>query len=873
MDKKTWQQVEVLFHQAIDLPEHERDEFLQQQCQHDTGLLNAVRSLLQHTDRTDDLYAVVASQACAILQPKDLIGQAIGNYRIIQPLGHGGMGSVYLAERADQQFDKRVAIKLIRTVVADPYLLRAFKAERQILADLEHAYISRLLDGGATDDNLPYLVMEYVEGIPIDEYCQQKQLSLKQRLQLFRKVCSAVEFAHQKMVVHCDLKPSNILITEQGEPRLLDFGIAKLLHKSALDELSEQQLASSRATLNYCSPEQLQGKALTTVTDVYALGVILFELLTAARPFLNSNTATEKREAILQSPARLASEAAQGEQEQPRDSGLHAQSPVRSHGIKARQLRGDLDSILTKALQKNSGDRYASVAALSDDIERFLSKRVVLARPGSWSYRAGRFLARNRISSALSALVVVTLLSGSSAVYLQSVQVAKERDFAELQREKADAINRFITDMLSSTDPMKAQGHQVTVREVLDQTSQQLTSGDEHSLQQQPLVEASVRLVIGRVYNALGLYRDAERHLEQALHLQQKHQQLPSEEYVRILSQLASAYSSQYRFEEAMPLTEQALAMSQQVLGHKHRLTLGMMGNLAGNYQDLGKLQQAKTMYLQLHQLRLQVLGDQHPDIVHSLTTLGIVHYWLGDYPQTELYFRQCLELGIAHYGERHERTLNCLSTLASVLVASGQYQAAEPYLLRHIELSTLVVGPHHPATLRTQHNLAMNYRGQGRYDESEQLFLNTLSKRRQTLGDDNIETLQTQMRLAILYRDLQRLDEAVVLASDTAERQAEQLGESHPTTLRAWQVLAGIYFEQHRQAQALALYHQILQNRQAQQQEHPENIEVLITMARIYRQLEQSEQSVLYLQQAKSLARQHPDHEYAQFALTTSEN
>ena len=419
--------IESIFHAALELPPEQLDAFLEQRCAGDANLRRQVEQLLESHRQADRFieHPLVRPQS-DVVESDDgdrLIGQIVGQYRILQRLGGGGMGVVYLAQRADQQYEKRVAIKLIKRGMDTDSVLRHFHTERQILATFDHPNIAHLLDGGATDDGRPYFVMEYVEGVPVDAYCEAQQLSITQRLQLFRQVCGAVTYAHRHAVIHRDLKPSNILVDRDGVPKLLDFGIAKVLQPGEYRESILTMLGLRMMTPEYASPEQVRGEALTTASDVYSLGVVLYKLLTGSQPYDLPRTSHGISRAITETEPRRPS-AAVGTAER-----------------WARGLRGDLDNIVLMALRKEPERRYLSVERLSDDIRRHLERLPVLARQDAFGYRAMKFVQRHKAASAAAVLVVLSLLAGIVATSWQA-QKAKEQE-AIAKAEKARAEQRF----------------------------------------------------------------------------------------------------------------------------------------------------------------------------------------------------------------------------------------------------------------------------------------------------------------------------------------------------------------------------------------------------------------------------------------------
>jgi serine/threonine protein kinase len=397
MIPERWQRLEDLFHAMLEVPAESRAASLSAACGDDIELrLELERLLHSHAQASAFVSGAAAGleSVAAMVVPE---GAQVGAYRIVRELGRGGMGTVYLGERADSQFQMRVAIKLIKRGMDTDAVLQRFRHERQILAGLEHPNIARLLDGGTTDDGLPYFVMEYVDGEPIDEYCRTHQVPIDQRLRLFRQVCAAVSYAHQHLVVHRDIKPSNILVTADGLPKLVDFGIAKLLDPGESASAPATELGAQAMTPQYASPEQLRGERVTTVSDVYGLGVLLYEVLAGARPYdVTGKSPAESRLIVVDSEVAKPSATA---------------ARRGDHGL-SRRLRGDLDTIVITAMRKDPAERYGSVALLDDDVRRHMERLPVVARGDSWTYRAARFVRRRKLGVAAAAAIVVALVGG-----------------------------------------------------------------------------------------------------------------------------------------------------------------------------------------------------------------------------------------------------------------------------------------------------------------------------------------------------------------------------------------------------------------------------------------------------------------------------
>ncbi|NNE10119.1 MAG: serine/threonine protein kinase, partial [Gemmatimonadetes bacterium] len=497
-----------LFAAAMDLDRAARSAFLMKSCGGDEALRAEVESLLAAHDKAEGFLNTPPLDAELGLHeavaPEDLSGRTIGSYRLLHKLGSGGTGTVYLAERADAEFEKSVAVKLIRRGMDTDHIIARFQNERRLLAALEHSNIARMIDGGVTDDGRPYLIMEYVDGVPIDRYCDAHEVSLAGRVALFRTVCAAVHHAHRNLIVHRDIKPGNVFVSSSGEVKLLDFGIAKVLDAEAggSERTGGVTVTGLRMmTPRYASPEQVTGQAITTATDVYSLGVVLYELLTGTRPYdLATGSAAEIERVIRdQEPVRPSAAL----ERRLRD----AKDPSASR--RARRLAGDLDNILLKAMSKEPRARYGSAEQFADDLGRYLDRLPVSARPHTLGYRTAKFLRRNRALAATGAIVFALLVGATTVtttLYLRSERALTE---AESQRRKASRVSEFLQERMSAVDPVETQsGDDVTVRELLREASDRI----EQDLGEDPDVAAALHRTIGNTYKNLGEYEKAEEH-------------------------------------------------------------------------------------------------------------------------------------------------------------------------------------------------------------------------------------------------------------------------------------------------------------------------------------------------------------------------
>ena len=666
------------------------------------------------------------------------------------------MGVVYLASRADEEFRKRVALKVIRSGAASEEVVRHFKRERQILAGLDHPNIAKLLDGGTTDDGLPYFVMEYIEGEPLLAYCDSRKLPVAERLKLFQAICSAVQYAHRNLVVHRDIKPGNIVVAEDGSPRLLDFGIAKLLNP----ELAGEALTATSVVMTpaYASPEQARGERITTATDVYSLGVVLYELLTGHLPYrllsrepLEILKAISEQEPEKPSTAVERAETATGppgglvERVTPDVSSTREGTPDRLQ----RRLRGDLDNILMLALRKEPPRRYASVEAFSDDIRRYLDGLPVKARRPTAAYRAGKFLRRHVAGVAASAVFVVLLIGFAVAMAMQSARVARERDLAEKerataqreretaqrQRETAQRVSAFLVDLFRVSDPHSMQGNTITAREVLDKGTAKITK----ELKDEPEVRATLMTTMGNVYSNLGLY------------------------------------------DKALPLLEEALQTRKAVLGDEHIDVANSLKNLGNLLQRTGDYPAAAARHREALAMLRKRLGNEHQEVGKSLNDLAIVLYFMGDYAASEPLHREALAMARKRHGNEHGDVARSLSNLAVVLEKQGDYAGAEPLFREALVLGRKLLGNEHPAVAGRLTNLAVVLLGQGDYTGAEPLLREALAMRRKLLGNEHPEVAQSLNNLANALNEKGDHSAAEKVAGEAVAMGRKLLGDGHP--------------------------------------------------------------------------------------------
>ena len=522
-DPERLAKIDSLFEEALDLEPGEQQRFLAELAREDAELAEEVRGLLGFSEDEEDerlsltkiltgpLWEQLGETVGITTRPEK--GERIGAYRVVKEVGRGGMAVVYLAERADGAFDQEVALKLLQPGNLTDELLARFEQERQILASLNHPAIARLLDGGLDDKDRPFIVLEYVEGEPIDAYCDHHRLDLDARIELFLEVAKAVRYAHRQLVIHRDLKPSNILVTHEGQVKLLDFGIAKLLDPASAGEFAapQTQTLNRRLTPEYASPEQVRGEAVSTASDVYQLGLLFYELLTGERAYrFAKGSATEAERVICTEIPRRPSTAKASE------SSLEARQA--SGPQLSRRLRGDLDNIVLRSLAKEPERRYPSPAELIEDLERYRSGMPVKARPDTLRYRSGKFIRRHRFGLSAAAAIVALLIGYAVTATLQAREIAKERDRARLEATKAQEVKDFLVDVFETSAPEERLGKETTALELLDQGSSRL----QEELALQPETQAELLATVGEIYRKIGAFDRAEPLLTRAVELQER---------------------------------------------------------------------------------------------------------------------------------------------------------------------------------------------------------------------------------------------------------------------------------------------------------------------------------------------------------------
>ena len=697
MTPDRWRAIKSVFDDALEQPRDTRAQWIDSATAGDPELRAEVASLLTALEEEDGRFERMAGIS---LNHLVLDGDTsfpdgddhIGAYRLIRAVGQGGMGVVFEAYRDDDQYRKRVAIKTISRGRDSDLILRRFRYERQILARLEHPNIAALYDGGVTQSGQPYFALEYVEGKPIDGYCDDAKLDVRARLQLFRQVCDAVAYAHRSLVIHRDLKPNNILVTEDGTVKLLDFGIAKLLDEDedALSGLT--QTGSILLTSAYASPEQVRGESVTTATDVFSLGLVLYKLLAGRHPFAEGGESGEEvRRRIREEDPRPPSGA-----------------PTTNAG--RRTLRGDLDSIVQMALRKEPARRYSSVDQLSTDIHNYLAGFPVIAQPDSVGYRVKKFAKRNRAAVSSGAVAVLALTIGLAATAWQAEAARRERDRAQREAEKASHISRFLQEMFRTADP-RSERKDITVAEALGLARQRALT----ELRARPEVLAGVLSSIGRTYLGLGRYDEADNALRRALILERSLDDGTRIGVTQALRDLASLEAERGNIAKAEPLLSEALGRARHP--PVDSVLLGRLLDGSGSLQlDKGDFAGAERTLREAVALRRRVLGEQHEDVATSLNNLAVSIGQQNRWAEAIPLHQQALAVVRSLKGPEHPDVATAINTLANAVTITGDYKAADTLFQRTLELRQRLLGAHHPEVAWTHYSYADMLRLAGDY-------------------------------------------------------------------------------------------------------------------------------------------------------------
>jgi eukaryotic-like serine/threonine-protein kinase len=775
----------------------------------------------------------------AVQQP----GLVLGAYHLLELVGEGGMGEVW---RAEQKFPvrRRVAVKLIKAGMDTREVVARFESERQALALMDHPAIAKVFDAGSTPEGRrPYFVMEYVTGSPINSYCDQHKLTTRERLQLFIQVCEGVQHAHQKAIIHRDLKPSNILVTEidgRPVPKIIDFGVAKAISQRLTAETIFTRVGTILGTPDYMSPEQASsaGQDVDTRTDIYSLGVVLYELLVGALPFDFQKLAFDE---ILRNLRQVEAVRPSTRLRTLHERSNTAQNRQTEPATLVRQLRGDLDAITLKTLEKDRSRRYGTPSELAADIQRYLHSEPVTARAPSLGYRSWKYVRRHRAGVAVAFASLLLLAAFTISEVIQLRRTTRERD-------RADRVTQFMTHMFKVSNPSESRGNKITAREILDKAATDIGSG----LASDPEIQAQMMDIMGTVYYNLGLYSQAEPLFRRAF---QTHLKIFGPEHVttaQSMNNLANTLDDEGKRSEAEQLYKHALHIRRRTLGPDDPNTLKVSNNLAIAFVEQGKFADAEKLHRQVLAARRRVLGPEHPDTLNSMDNLGSTLESEGQYAEAEKLNREALEIMRRVLGSDDPATLRAMHHLANALYDEGRYAEAERLDREMLEARRRVLGPEHPDTLNSMIALANTLSSEGHNSGAEKLDREAVDIERRVLGVKHPETLLAMNNLAGILTDEGHYPEAETLQREVLDIQNGVLGPEHPDTLYSEGKLASILALRKHYNEAEKL---LVQTREIQRRvlgpDHPDTAETTYNLACVAVQREQADEAFTLLRDA----------------------
>ena len=771
--------------EAFGRPTVTRGDFIADACGDDNELHAEVEALLAADVQAGsflDKPIVRASEAPVVEDP--LEGCAVDGFRIVRRIAVGGMGVVYEAEQ--QNPHRRVALKVIRAGAASAGTLRRFEHEAHVLALLQHPGIAQVHEAGTFDTGhgrQPFFAMELIDGRPLNDYAESANLDTRRRLDLFANICDAVHYAHQRGVIHRDLKPGNVLVDDAGQAKVLDFGVARVTDSDLQTTTLHTAVGELIGTVPYMSPEQVLGDAdsIDIRSDVYALGVMLYELLSGKLPH-------DLRDKPIPEAARII-----------REDEITPLSSVN------RIFRGDLETIVSKALDKDKDRRYASAAGLAADVRRYLNDEPITARPASAMYQFRKFTRRNKSVVAAAAVVLVAILGGALVSSVLAVKESRARRVAEEQRtlakeaegralreaEAAAQIATFLDEMLAGLDPAVAKGADTELlRLILDATSERV----EAELRGQPEVGASIRTTVGNTYLRIGEYEAAERPLAAALQLRRAEFGDEHKDTLASVYNLASAYFHLGRYEDAEPLAIRALEGRRKVLGADDPATLDSVGLLGMVYRQQGRLDRAEPLYLQTLEGRRRVLGEQHEDTLAAMNNVAALYFSRRQYEEAREMFSDLLKVTRRVHGQENSLTVMIMFNLAAQCIELGQYDQAEPLYAQVLEIRRRVLGEHHPDTLVAMNSLGRLYIEMERYDEAESLLEVVVEGARQSMPEGHWYRGYFLAAYAACLKRMERFDEAEAAYLESHNIHVNALGAEHERTIKVITNLAGLY-------------------------------------------------------------------------------
>jgi serine/threonine-protein kinase len=804
--------IKSIFERAVELDKLSRELFFKNLNSEEKEYEEEVKSLLEAYDGNNDFLEIDPGRDIFSddnVGPHPLIGKHIGAYLIEEEIGIGGMGIVFSGKRDDKAFEQKVAIKILKQGLTSEYLVKRFENERQTLANLQHPNIAKLFDGGKTEEGLPYLVMEYIDGVPITEYCEEGKLSVDERLELFISVCNAVEYAHQNLIIHRDIKPENILVTTEGRVKLLDFGVSKLLDEDLINaNAGLTKTGTWHLTPEYASPEQINGENINTSSDIYSLGVLLYRLIAKQNPYKIYNSSPLAISKILSEGKIIKpSEVIQNTTRAAVIKKEFSQRGTEFHKDSYKKIKGDLDNIILKAMHKDTSQRYTSVKDFAIDISKYMNGHPVSAHEDTLVYRFNKFVKRHKAGVAVFILFNIVVLAGIAAIIYQGRIAAQERDKAKIENAKFEKVNDFLAGILTSVDPSEL-GRDVKVYDILDKAAENV----ETDLKNQPEIEASIRSTLGNTYVNLGEYDKGKPFLEKALSINEGKYGIESEQFAFSLHDLALYYDwvgdykkadSLYKksvnilrkvleqptfhfaevlnnyglikmyfekYVEAEKLFSEAIEIAKVTVGEENKNTATFLNNLALNLTDGEKLDEAEINFKRALKILVELLGENRPEVGTSYNNLGYLYSLKKDYKSAEIYLEKSYKLKLSLKGDDHSDVGLALNNLGVINFNMNNYVKAENYFNEAMKQNRKSLAEDHPYIALNQYWLGKIYLESGRLSIAENSLRKSLKTRIVKFPPEHKDIWRTKAELGICLLELKKYEEAETLLSSTLE-------------------------------------------------------------------------------------------------------
>lgn len=856
MERQQWDKINEIVDTALDLKKEERSEYVEKQCRGDRQLRREVTEFLESIEQSEEsgflekkeMYLKEMDFPTQDKASSSLIGDTVGKYKLLELIGHGGMGSVFLTERVDGAYNEKVALKLLRRGMDTPSNIARFKRERNILARLKHPNIAHLLDGGVTDDGLPYLVMEYVDGIPLLEYCDKHELSIEERLDLFRSICSAVEHAHKNAIIHRDLKPSNIFVNKDGNVKVLDFGIAKLVEADQTDDFLIQTRTSARIlTLGYAAPEQFEKKTITTATDCYTLGILLYELLAGIHPFdLDEKELTDIERMIRQqTPDRLSKRFAALEDQKKNEVASNRKS-VPSDLI--RKLSGDLNAIAMKALRTEPEARYDSVKQMLDDLNRYKQSRPLIAGSDTLQYRVAKFMNRNSRAVAGVVLLII-MIAGFGGYHLN--RITEERTLAETEARKAETVKDFLLDVFRASNPRSGnfEGRELSAKQLLTNGINAI----DQDLQNEPDVYTEVLLAIGDAQKNLDAYEVADATYNKALSISTRTSE-PLENEIRTYVQLGWLHTDWRKSQEqALEYAQTAHEILEKVEDPAPQLEASVYAILGQVISVRNEYERGNSYFEKADSIYTKAGLEKSYEYINMLTGYGRALLYVSDFERSE---EILLKSNRLHRQKYEHPTLTIAENYKFIAWTNremGNFERSNEYFLRSIELKRELSGDRTVQMALPMYHLAHNYMLSGEFEKSEETAQEVLSIYRENLEPDNQYVHQAMNYLAIAKLNQNKLEEAEKLLTTILEENDKENYLRYVETQ-----LAKVYQKTGRFEEAISLLDNAIEYNTKKFGAVSRDVGIdMLNLATVYREQGDHEQAETYYKQAESILSQ----------------